>query len=1092
MSKKISYFILILPFLFFQNCGSFDSEVFDVDTAEEGDLDISKAALDSGTPEFPIKNIDTRVVKKENGKYNPTTSHLPMTEFSLDGRIGLLRKNGPGGSAQLFPLKPKRVFKHFKHEANPIMGANLIDQNYHIRYYPNSAFPTQYKNQHIGRNLNPARTILCEKTEEQANPYPCGSGRDCYNVTFITRYQRMVTVSGKEMKEVRLAASTARLTVANPKTNSARIERIDYMPSTRKVGPLHRYPKMAEPVVVGDGRLFITRVHNAQVTLSNGRPTQPNINIVYSVYPDHFPQCDVTQWKQFHPISHAYEDSRMNPKYKFARYPMRDSLGNRIPGDHDFGGSYPWMDKDAANLFFTAMGTDTFYNRNSSGVKMPFPEAPASASYFTPAIDNYLDQSFVQEAKYVEARGARTSGISMAGFWTHGKTVVFDGNLNNVDYNFTVANRVVNGDTINAARKLKLYNRTPAGQFYESVGSNREIGGNEIGSEAQRYNSLMSINSTFLGSIENRLNYSSSMKPATARDVVWLFGSTRHTEELAFDDYISPYFLINAEMTAPVGFKSSYRLGFGAQYMRHFSGFISGVPQSSSFSGDPRNAGAPALVQNSATAPDAFMKVPRYGKLSGSARIEPIAKGGIQGKGLWLEPNSAVTFAIPGQSGTNFNLAQQKHWYLGAFIDSRSQIPVNETRQFISWGNRFSLRLRKLISGNHQYDRLVLYDYNTAIAHRPLPTNLRVKYKQWRHIGVQFSRDFLPVVFINGMQLGQFNLNTGVTSNRVRSAFQISGGDDITLGYNGGGTQGVRGWVDDFKVIARIPHWEEKCNYARGTMIELNASNTYWQSFVDSYPSSVQADLRNQLGEGNPNTKYACYTRYNGGIPAGQRMAQDNHANLKNQPAGTRSIRDSLLGTKNALVFDSPRPDFSHNNFCLSCHVSPSMNSNKELNSRALAKFSSVKMQFDSRRQPMQPDKFIRGVIPANMFGNGKPSRTIASTGSRIDQWVNPKYTRIHVQWNRPASHYEYSLDVKSGGQTIAPCVHAGILKTSGAYSFTGRCANGQTVPLDARTKVRICNVPHGRWGVGKAGCSPYKKISEHDNGVLKIFAKPK
>ena len=45
------------------------------------------------TPEFPSRNIDTVVLKwNSSGDIAPTTPHLPIVDFTRDGRVGLLLK----------------------------------------------------------------------------------------------------------------------------------------------------------------------------------------------------------------------------------------------------------------------------------------------------------------------------------------------------------------------------------------------------------------------------------------------------------------------------------------------------------------------------------------------------------------------------------------------------------------------------------------------------------------------------------------------------------------------------------------------------------------------------------------------------------------------------------------------------------------------------------------------------------------------------------------------------------------------------------------------------------------------------------------
>jgi hypothetical protein len=1061
-------------------------------------------------PKYPSRNMNTVVIQKnDDGILEPTSNHLPILDMTRDGRIGIKRSDGyrtyiegsARGGAPLYLLKPEKVKAHFKHPQNELMGGGLMDEE-GFRYRPGrhiSLANRKKVNAVINSKnvmLSPHRTIVCEKFEERENPYVCDGNKDCYKVTLVTRFQKDLStkIADVNYKKIRLAAIDATIKVSNPKTASARISSVTFDQSSFKVGPVLTFPKLAEPVIAGDNRLLVTRVHRGKRFTLGGRrdgvtkifnAKEDDINIVYSAYSEDEAQCDVTKWNNFKPISYAYADTynNMKDRYKFARYPLRDSLGQTVEPGRELGGSYPWMDKDAVNLFYTAFGADHFYNFVSGNVVSPFQEKD-DGDYVSPYDFSYKGfRAFAAEANLYEVRGSETVGITMAGFWTHGKSVLLDGQLNNTDYAFTIADRVrADGTRVKVNRKLELYSATPAGKAYEDVGAMRELGDTPL--IIREYHKDLTPNSTFMGSVENRLNYHTGMKPVTPRDVVWLFGSTRYTEEVAFDDYMNPFMVINAEMTAPVGYELGHR-------MKHYDGFERSVAQSNDFSGFPQvPLSTPALIQNASTAPPEFLTPPHYGKLHGNARIEPIAKGGIHGKGLWLDSNSGVTFSIPSQTSTavdaKFDITTNKNWYMSLFLDARDKTSASDLRNLVSWNSR-SIALRKVREGAYLFDRLVFREGTKVIGYFHLPDGLKIKNKRWRNIGVSFNGNSGPYIYIDGMYAGAARPSKAEYKTRLAQIFSLDSGSQIVVGQRSGiSTAGVNGWIDDFKLIARNPTLEERCNYSRGTLAQIDpAQNSYWLGVANSYPMGTHRTISKIIGkpESSPD-KYVCFTRYYGGAKVGDELNSDYHANLKNMPTGFVSVREDVLKIKNKLVYNQPRPSFTKNHFCLSCHVSDDLNPNNELNLTALERHGHLAMQHDTRRQPMQSASVLRGVIPANYFGKGKPARAITSnTESFVDQWLHPVINNLNVSWNKGTTH-TYSFDIRyldeeNDVKTIAPCVHSGILKTKNSLIFNGACYNGKKPNLNSETKIRICSAKDNSWrDKSKVNCTPYLPLS--------------
>lgn len=139
-------------------------------------------------PDYPSRNMDTIVIQKNgSGVYTPTSNHLPIIDMTRDGRIGLQRSGGKrfqsppplrniGGGAPVYLMKPEKVNRHIKFPGNPIMGGGLTENKEEFRFRANQAVSQLNRNKikaKIGRNLqnlDPARTILCEKFEKKSEP----------------------------------------------------------------------------------------------------------------------------------------------------------------------------------------------------------------------------------------------------------------------------------------------------------------------------------------------------------------------------------------------------------------------------------------------------------------------------------------------------------------------------------------------------------------------------------------------------------------------------------------------------------------------------------------------------------------------------------------------------------------------------------------------------------------------------------------------------------------------------------------------------------------------------------------------------------
>ncbi len=823
--------------------------------------------------------------------------------------------------------------------------------------------------------------------------------------------------------DIRLASVDYFVRVKNPKTPDAEIDYVQFINGSFKYSDRIQFPKVAEPVLTGNGRLLVARLHDATLTLPNGEGTASNINMVYATYPDTYAngnlqqQCDVRKLINFRPLSYAHYDSEMNGRFNFAKFPLRDSLNRPIPKGKPIGGSYPWMDKSASNLFYTGFGSDDSYygTDGAGGVLSLFVENVAGLAFDGSA---YQVPEAPNERQNFEVVNADTAGLMVQGFWTYGKMVVIDGQLNSADYNFRISN-----PDHDVLRQLKIYNdeTTPYGQEFETIGSIRERG-NTV--DESVYGKVLSRNSSFIGSIENRLNYVEGLKTITPRDIVWHFSNMRITDEIAFDDFINPYVLINAEMTAAAA--SMVNRGT----IRNFDGVVNGahVGADNLITGFPihpmnEGSGHAALIQNAASAPSAFMSVPLYGKVTQQdVRVEPIAKGGIHGKGLWLDRNQGIEFQVPEQTGASFDIEANDKWYVGVFIDPREY--NNPSAGYNSHFSKFiniikedgvdgtvvpdlRIKLKKhQTSQTVAYDRLILFSGDTNIGKFIFPVDLKPQYNEWTHIGIQFYGDAFPKVFVDGMEAGQFSPQNGITNEQLQSFFSINSGDRIVLGGDVNNEwSALKAWYDDFKVIARDPTVEETCNYARGTMVKYNGENgTLYYEKATYYPNSSHNNIRSLLGETNNSSRYLCFTKY-GNFNMQSLTSKDFKADLKSLPRHSVSIRKELThmndeGNVMELEHGAPRPNFTNVKFCTSCHVpSGSLGvSAPELQLDALQYDHMFNVENDRRRQPSQPPALIRGVVPAGYFetylnGGVGPATTLRlgkGHSEAIDQFILP------------------------------------------------------------------------------------------------------
>ncbi len=864
-----------------------------------------------GLPEVPAiyRNVTGIIDKEFSGP------HMPLLRLSKDGRIAF-----NAGSA--YAVRPTAVESAVVDQKRGVVE-NLIN------------FEEGVTLPFTAREIAVCEPNTGNPVSGKKNPYMCGvDGKDdCYDLNIVT--QRKKFGEYEEVLSLHNVFTTVR--VENPKTPSARIAEVTHKEISQRLPYLTWL--LVEPMTPADGRLLIGRTELQTLSWYNENTdayeTGENIDIVYSYLDEPHQPCDVSQWKEFKPISHAPYDKRINQRYKFAAKPFRDASGRVIPDGEDMQGSYPWIDKEAANLTML-MGTELLEEIDLSG-------NPVASRYPNRCV---IESCADEEGVDVEQR-SNFAGLAIFGAWTQGKVVLVDGLLNDIDFKIGMADE--------KHRYVSLY-QPGSGVTGEENGEVR------VGSVRQEAGLLETENyhgptgyhfASFFDSFEQRLNFWEPLLPVSPKDVTWLASTGRHTVEFAFDDYLNPN-----------GFIVSNMVGLLDRLDRD--------PRSARFAADYKDGWSIAdqaftqevRVQNSATAQPEFWHIPPSGELH-NARIEPVALGGVRGRGIWLNGEDAYL---------SYDISEQPRrvsafpWSVGVFIDPRGEGDkkdgTEEALLQFPDGTVLSL-LNQQVIRYRDTEGTLLQDI-------PLPTPL--ENKQWTHVALTIHPGGKRVgLLLDGMLYHAFD--------SAKPIFQMNHGE-MRVGsasVQGAEIANFHGWLDEFKVFARQFTPEVNCNNAYGTIIGLpHAYDGAWKSLAQRYPASTHAYMDNALMMRGRETYplYACYLD----------NSWDYAAHLGNYPEGTVSLRSAINFPEGPLYFDSPRPDSVFNNFCLDCHHETGK---VGLTIDALRYTPGLGAQHDPRRQPSQPPALVRGNLPVGWLGLDW-GQQVGQSGTSIDQFILP------------------------------------------------------------------------------------------------------
>ncbi len=663
-------------------------------------------------PEIPALDRDVHLIDDGVAKY----PHVPPLRTSHDGRIGLDFKN-----KKLFLLAPEKLNQPLL-ESPP--GVTILSDQNGIQLAESQlhTLPTD--------EVDLRHAALCDSGYLSAscadgrcpNPRPCGTD-DCYDLTIVTPVRRddLMPIT------IELWSTDFTVQVSNPKTAAASM--VLTATQTPQPGPSHPTNTIFETMITDDGQLMVGRVSNQHTGL-------PGIDIVYAVGPANATPCDTSQWTQFRPVTEAHTDPLMNGRYGFAAYPLRDPAGALIPSGQDLRGTYPWIDRQGKNLFFTSVYSTFWYRPSTSH--------PFQARYTSSCVaglnclpDDQITLNPLPDPTsmtWFDER-SKTRGVSVAGLWTHGKVVLLDGLINNIDYGMRIPSIL--------QRMAQLYqpntDATGNGSGQVRIGTGRHNGGG-----AGIFPPGYVNNSTFIDSVEHLFNANDDMVPLRLRDVVWLMTTGHHADEIAFDDWINPNAFIVSEMVGALEWA-----GGPPGRFNYFDGFeITNIGQ---WVGQGFTTAQPVRVQNSATAVATDWAIPAYGEVFGGGRLEPVALGGIYGKGLWLDGTSGIRYDVSGQPQD----PDAEHWFASLFVEPR--FADDSIRRLIL---QFPDDSRLELQGHG-----ILHFVDPAgadLATYTLTRSQQLQTYNWTHLGLLVDPGGTRVrVYLNGDRIKTWNAGPG-------------------------------------------------------------------------------------------------------------------------------------------------------------------------------------------------------------------------------------------------------------------------------------------------------------------------------------------
>lgn len=840
------------------------------------------------TPSIPtsLAERDITFVNEQRTEY--TQERIPALRTTRDGRIGVNVKAGSG--IKFFLLKPESLTSLPKKGEyslwNPAEGSDTT------RIFDTEALGKIFNYGGANHELVLRHVAICDPVGA-INPRArtLNAGGEWLDEYIIN----LIAFTGVETEaEGQIPLSVWKLEfkilVSNPKTAQAKIKTLE---NTLIVPSKNVFPFRAllEPMITDDGRLLVARGGAARLEGFSDK-----YDILYG-YNAKAP-CDPDGWdySSLKPILYAPHDPTINKKYGFARYPFRDTRGQLLVKNEgtipDFIGTYPWIDRSGKNIFF--------HQLNRLLVEGGVSKYPHSC---------------VDGGSSCRENTGNVKGFSMMGAWTHGKAVLLDNLLNSADFGVgsDPADQILLKN-IYPSRDVRIASVRDNG-FIRSISGHRDLAADNI---------------NIADSLENVFNYNSFAKPQLPRDVVWRIGRGHVTAEVAFDDYLDPRMLVFAPMNASFdAVKGNYLDGFS---------LVEGTCGPTKLAQGQYHGSTEIRLQNAAT----FLGGDE-GRVRGPVRVEPVAHGGVEGRGLFLRGNAQAEFQVSNK------INNRRPWFVGVFHrpERVQTYPVTILRV----QNKFSLKLRS------EKELALVFESGTEHVFE-IPGSMPILYK-WHHFAlVPFYNSKNISIFVDGNLKSVVSVTKDADLEALRSIFDKT---DVVIGSR---QSGSKGWYDELKVFIRADEFvdspgtrynaEAVCNHARGTVVGFNSAS--------EAPASWKVKMKDFANPSIAGTSFSgCFSNEHfEGAPV-----------LAGEMTHARRLREEALNLSVTTYANEPLPSHSKNSFCISCHIPVGGSGLVDpLRLRALTpdalEAGIVTTLADHRRRPMQSPKIITGRVPKN------------------------------------------------------------------------------------------------------------------------------
>lgn len=656
---------------------------------------------------------------------------------------------------------------------------------------------------------------------------------------------------------------------------------------------------------------------------------------VYYAINDSATPCDASGFRHFLPVSLLPKDQLARARYPVAQTrggaPLRDSRGSDIPFGSVQRTAYQWIDRRGANLMIAQLNEQRDLYTATTVARVPATGA-SDAVAFVP------DPTTERERHLATLNSRAGHMVSVIGAWTNHKYVVLDDQLNASDFGggATFATSATNAAGGNASSTeywpqytLPLY-RDRALRFIPASVSN-------------------------INSFEHVFGMLDAHRPTTIADVVWTVQSNnQRVSEVAFDEYTSDRPFVLAPMNAALGIDAT-RLGHGvSSWTRVYDGFTT----DDFFSEYPNYRFAAGQiggvrVQNAATR----SSLPDL-RVLGGARIEPVALGGVRGKGLYLDgKNDYLDAGYPVR-------ADLHNFYMSMWIEP-GVIDTSERTLFHFADQGYVGLALKAPAGGVEPEPTLTIRASTASPPTLVRLGELIAVGRYAHVGIIVATSGLlrtVEVLVNGNSVGRVR----VALTALNPARDIGGGwtwfavgsPYAPVCTATGCTRGTfRGWIDELRVYpvtaadraAGSGFRELICNHALGTLVATSAATTLELTTTRDRLAALgqtPAALCEQLDLGS----HSDPTDFARQLGRGKQCADKVHRNGGNDPACLRTQRLALP----ALTAEDERPDTRTNAFCLTCHTDSSPIEGLRLSALAPAP-DELPRWADRRRQPLNP-----------------------------------------------------------------------------------------------------------------------------------------